>query len=394
MTAPYNRQIDKNGAMIDPGILNPSQGSYIMELTPKEGANQVYVSIPAATLAGLRLQNPDFYIDIEAPFGIYRLPVNIEDRLEDLDEIVLRTSSFRVTLTDKTADKAITDALQKSLPQAKAISSFVDFKLELIDTLSKEILMQISDFAGIIEHQLPVLAAQVTKYYGAFRFNEATQSFNFVPHNAAPVDTSGRQYITFLHSGNGIYVAVDNHVPFSDVPENAWYASLVSKAAAKSLVKGVGNNSYEPNRAVTRAEFVQMIVNAMLLPETGSNPYKDVAADQWFYSAITRSYALGLLDQFTQDSFYPNRPITREEMATILAAVLRKCGVSSTAALGQFTDAVSMENAYMPDIALVFSTGLMQGVSDDKFDPKGVTTRAQAATVQIRLLETLNMIDK
>jgi hypothetical protein len=39
-------------------------------------------------------------------------------------------------------------------------------------------------------------------------------------------------------------------------------------------------------------------------------------------------------------------------------------------------------------------TGLMMGVSYDKFDPKGVTTRAQAATVQIRLLEILNMIDK
>jgi hypothetical protein len=37
---------------------------------------------------------------------------------------------------------------------------------------------------------------------------------------------------------------------------------------------------------------------------------------------------------------------------------------------------------------------LMQGVAADTFDPKGVTIRAQAVTVQIRLLELLGMIDK
>ena len=397
VTAPADRQIDKNGVMMDPGVLNPSQGSYIFELTPKEGSNQVYVSIPAAVLAGLKLQNPDFTIDIETPFGIYRLPSYAEDYLADLDdfeEAVLRTSSFRVTLTDKSADKALTDAFKKSLPQATAISAFVDFKLELIDTASKDVLTRIDDFSGIIERLLPVLATQVTKYYGAFSYNESTQIFGFVPHSVTPVDVEGKQYITILIGSDNIYVAAENHVPFNDVPENAWYASTVFKAAAKSLVKGVGNNSYEPNRSVTRAEFTQMIANAMLLPQTGGDPYEDVAYGQWYYGAITSSKALGLLDQFKGNNFYPNQPITREEMATILASVLRKFEISVTAALGQFTDSTSMESAYMPDISLVVGTGLMQGVGDDKFDPKGITTRAQAATVQIRLLETLNLIDK
>jgi hypothetical protein len=378
--------------MIDPSVINPLEGRYVMELTPKEGAKSVYVSVPAAVLAGARLQNPDFSIDIEAPFGIFRLPADMEDRVGDLDETVLRFASFRVTLTDRSADSALLAAFKKSLPHAKAISAFVEFKLELIDTASKELLMPINDLLGHIEQLLPVLVPEFPPYYGVFRYNEPALSFAYAPHLA--MEYGDEAYASVALTGSGVYVAAENQVAFMDLPANAWYTPGVLKAASKLLVRGVGDDSYEPGRAVTRAEFVQMIANALLLPETGGSPYADVTAGQWYYSAITSAKDLGLLDRFTEKSFYPNRPITREEMAVILGAVLRKCGFTSDAVLAQFLDSADMESDYRPDIALVFGTGLMMGVSYDKFDPKGVTTRAQAATVQIRLLETLNMIDK
>ena len=392
--APAGRQIDNNGTLIDASVLNPNMGSYTFEVTPKEGSGQVYVSIPAAILAGLRLQMPAFTVNIEAPFGIYRLPVDIVDRLtdEDIDEGILRSASFRVTLMDKSTDTALLDAFQKSLPHAKPISGFVDFKLELIHTSSNEIIMPVSDYLGIIERLLPVSVAQIPRYYGIFCYNESTQNFDFTPHSLATYND--KPYVEFKIGGATIHVAAENDVPFNDVPATAWYASQVSQAASKALVRGVGNNSYQPSREVTRAEFAQMITNALLLPQAGGAPYEDVVYSQWFYNAIARCKAHGLLYQFTEKNFYPNRHLTREEMATILAAVLRDCEITSSAALGQFQDSVSMTTAYMPDIALVFGTGLMQGVAQDKFDPKGVTTRAQAATVLIRLLETLNMIDK
>jgi len=392
--APAGRQIDNNGTLIDASVLNPNMGSYTFEVTPKEGSGQVYVSIPAAVLAGLRLQMPSFTINIEAPFGIYRLPADITDRLgdESIDEGILRSSSFRVTLTDKSADKALKDTFSKSMPHAKPISEFVDFKLELIETSSKDVIMPVTDYFGKIERLLPVSAAQIPRYYGILCYSASTQSFGFTPHSATSLNN--KPYIEFYIGGDTIHVIAENEALFQDVPANAWYTNHVSQAAAKGLVRGVGNNSYEPHRAVTRAEFAQMITNALLLPQAGGAPYEDVVYGQWFYNAIARCKAGGLLYQFREKNFYPNRPITREEMATILAAVLRECEITSTAALSQFQDTASMNSAYRPDIAIVFGTGLMQGVSEDKFDPKGVTTRAQAATVLIRLLETLNMIDK
>lgn len=391
-TTPLNRQIDKNGVMIDPKAIEARAGSYTLEVAPKDSDNQVYVSIPAATLAGIMIQNPDFDFIIEAPFGIYRLPVDIGYRIGDIDEGLLRFVSFRVTLTDNSADRELAAAFKKSLPNAKPLSGFVDFKLEMIETDNNEVLSQIIEYDDIIERLLPVFVEQVPKYYGIFCYNKSTQSFAFTPHSV--VNINKKPYLAFYIGRDTIHVAAENNVFFVDVPANAWYTSTVQQAAAKALVRGVGNDNYEPSRSVTRAEFTQMITNALLLRENDVPPYKDVTKGQWYYNAVMHTYAKGFLHQFKENNFYPDRPITREEMATVLAAVLRSCEITSTAALGDFEDSVDINNAYMQDIALVFGAGLMQGVSENKFDPQGVTTRAQAATVLIRLLETLNMIDK
>ena len=389
---PTGRQIDCNGELINPDVLNPLEGGYTFELTPKTSSESVYVSLPAAVLAGVSLENPNFNIGIEAPFGLYMFSAAIADSLEELDKNDLRQASFRITLTDKSADAPLLEFFSKSLPNAKAISAFVEFKLELIDSESKDILMPIGDLVGPMEQLLPVSGSEFPLYYGVFRYDESQKGFAYAPHLARYFDDD--PYASVALTGSGIYVAAENSLSFSDVPSTAWYAGTVKKAAAKLLVQGVGDNKYQPERAVTRAEFTQMIANALLLPEASVAPYADVSAGQWYYSAIARAYDMGLLEKFKDKNFYPNQPITREEMAVILGAILRLCGMTTNASLGHFTDSADMNSDYRLDIALVFDTGLMQGTSYDKFDPKGVTTRAQAATVQIRLLETLNMIDK
>lgn len=47
---------------------------------------------------------------------------------------------------------------------------------------------------------------------------------------------------------------------FTDVPEDAWYAEAVAKAAELGIVEGVGEGLFEPERAVTRAEAAAMVV--------------------------------------------------------------------------------------------------------------------------------------
>jgi len=243
---------------------------------------------------------------------------------------------------------------------------------------------------------MPQNVKTMPKYWGALRYNDTSRQFEFVPHTANTVN--GRLYVVIKSKTNSVYVVVENPVTFSDVRAGEWYTEYIAKAGSKKLVNGVGNGLYEPERAVTRAEFVQMMANALQLTKASSatGAYNDVTGD-WYYDAVMRVKSAGLLAKFTGDRFNPNQPITREEMAVILAAAIRhESPASASKAVnvsGLFNDYGRFNADYISDIELVYGVGIMNGVGNKLFDPKGTTTRAQAATVQIRLLETLRFID-
>ena len=45
---------------------------------------------------------------------------------------------------------------------------------------------------------------------------------------------------------------------FEDVPADAWYAKSVNTLASMGIISGVGENRFEPERSITRAEFTSM----------------------------------------------------------------------------------------------------------------------------------------
>jgi len=260
------------------------------------------------------------------------------------------------------------------------------------------VLSTIDSFSDRVTRLIPMPAnmTSMPNNWGMFRYNEVSGRFEFVPHTTRTI--GGVIYAVVQSTTNGIYVVAENTTVFADVRPGEWYTNYVEKAASKRLVQGVGGGSYDPDRNVTRAEFVQMMSNAMQLPRALVNTrvYSDVPSNAWFYDAVMKARSAGLLDRFSGDSFFPNQPITREEMAAILAAVARRENLTSSSppvSLAQvFTDFNQINSSYTSDIELVYRLGIMQGIGGGMFNPRGMTTRAQAATVQIRLLELLGFL--
>ena len=73
----------------------------------------------------------------------------------------------------------------------------------------------------------------------------------------------GRVIFTTTHFS--FYIIGYNPVSFTDITEHPM-KRLFEKAAARSLVVGYADGSLRPNKTVTRAEFVQMIINILDLP--------------------------------------------------------------------------------------------------------------------------------
>lgn len=93
---------------------------------------------------------------------------------------------------------------------------------------------------------------------------------------------------------------------FTDVVKGSWKESVVGYCVVNGITVGVGNNKFEPDRAITDAEFVTMVVRAMGYETTGTSyPYGHISAAQ----------ANGLLDDVT---VVPSSAALRGEDAQII----------------------------------------------------------------------------
>ncbi|GGA18348.1 hypothetical protein GCM10008018_72850 [Paenibacillus marchantiophytorum] len=146
---------------------------------------------------------------------------------------------------------------------------------------------------------------------------------------------------------------------FTDIAADFWAASQIADARGQGYIDGYADGSFQPNRKVSRAEFVKMAVVALHInvDSAGSDPWYKAYMDAAKKAGI---YADG---DFSDDDL--NAPMTRLEMAKI-----------AVRASGQNT---SDSNKWM---YLATKSGLIQGV--DETGELGVdenTNRAQSVMV-------------
>ena len=133
-------------------------------------------------------------------------------------------------------------------------------------------------------------------------------------------------------SGNG----------FSDVPAGQWYTVAVSTLANVGAITGCGNGTFQPGKAITRAEFVTILAGIYGENTSKGMPFSDVGRS-WCYDAVATAYANGWVSGYSDGTFRPNQTITRAEAVVILNSVLgRSCDLTYVQANAQaalhFTD--------------------------------------------------------
>ncbi|GAE90750.1 S-layer homology domain-containing protein [Acetivibrio straminisolvens] len=146
-----------------------------------------------------------------------------------------------------------------------------------------------------------------------------------------------------------------------------------------------------PGRPITRAEFTQIIVNSLKIPymEAGLH-FNDVDEKDWYYKSVSAAAAFGIIVGRPDGSFAPDESITRQDMAVVIAKFLEKGHGKDAETLAKnvvFADSSNISGYALNSVAAVTSQGLMVGKPGNMFDPKGLTTRAEAVTVICKLLK-------
>ncbi|MFF0828799.1 S-layer homology domain-containing protein [Brevibacillus sp. NPDC003359] len=165
---------------------------------------------------------------------------------------------------------------------------------------------------------------------------------------------------------------------FKDVPSSHWANVAIQNLTNRGIIKGFANGTFQPSNDVTREQFVTMLVQSKSFAVGGNySPFADLPKDRWSTSYVVAAIEAGIVlpDEYGA-YFAPEKPVTREEMAIMLA---RAEGLSPDTTSSPFIDAASISQ-----IGLVQSTvkaGLIKGFPDNTFRPKGKLTRAEAAYV-------------
>jgi hypothetical protein len=172
---------------------------------------------------------------------------------------------------------------------------------------------------------------------------------------------------------------------FSDVPASYWAYKDILTLACKGIIAGFPDGTFQPDASVTRAQFVTMLVRTLGLKlGTGNTPFTDVAPTAWYAPYVAAAQQDGIVAGISPTEFGPNEPITREEMAVLLAHVLGSSAVPGSPL--KFTDTASIASWAQAAVQEVVGAGLMAGFPNGTFQPTGVSTRAQAAAVLAQYL--------
>ena len=175
------------------------------------------------------------------------------------------------------------------------------------------------------------------------------------------------------------------HPVFRDVRERDWYYSAVDYVYNNNLFGGTTSNTFSPNVPMTRAMFVTVLYRLEKEPAVGAGgQFSDVKdSSLYYYNAVTWANANNIVLGYSNGTFGPNDPITREQMATIIYryAEYRQRDMSSPgSAYNAFPDTGNVSSYASSAMRWAVSWGIING-SDGKLLPRNTASRAQVAQI-------------
>lgn len=166
---------------------------------------------------------------------------------------------------------------------------------------------------------------------------------------------------------------------FSDLENVAWAQEAINALAADGIISGVGDGRFEPERSITREEFVAMLVKAFDIPSSDTAAgFTDAAADGWYASYLAAAKQAGLVNGYEDGSFGVGQEITREDVTVFLYRA-QNLDSTKTEESELFADDADI-SAYAADAVYALrDQGIISGRGNNEFAPKAPCTRAEAA---------------
>lgn len=190
--------------------------------------------------------------------------------------------------------------------------------------------------------------------------------------------------VTFATNRAGSFEVVSVFKTFDDLEQYAWAKKSVNVLASKGIINGTGENTFEPAAAVTRADFILLLIKTLGLTAKADSNFADLNKAAYYYEEVGIAKALGLAKGKGGNRFNPEEPITRQDMIVLTTramAIAKKLNATEKDnSLDRFADREDVADYAAVELAKMVEEGLIQG-SGGMIYPLANTTRAEAAVL-------------
>lgn len=171
---------------------------------------------------------------------------------------------------------------------------------------------------------------------------------------------------------------------YGDVAADAWYADSVAYCSEQGIMNGTGEYQFSPDGQTTRAMIASILYRLQDSPTVeGHGTFSDVLESSWYSDAVIWALENNIMSGYSQTQFGPNDAVTREQFASIL---WRTEGAPAGAEETSFSDSGQIASYAKQAVAWARENGIISGKEGNRFDPKGIATRAEISSMIYRWL--------
>lgn len=177
---------------------------------------------------------------------------------------------------------------------------------------------------------------------------------------------------------------------FTDVPNSHPYYQIIQEMQEKNIIHGYPDGTFKPTQTISRQHASVLVMRALemngleLQKEKTFVQPKDLPSTHPYYTEMKTLIEAGLLEADQNGKIFPDKPLTRGEMAKILAVAFNLKTNTDFA----FRDVVNTE--FEEYVKALYSNGVTTGYEDGTFKPNESLTRAHYALFMYRSMNKDN----
>ncbi|SKC56520.1 immunoglobulin-like domain-containing protein [Maledivibacter halophilus] len=336
-------------------------------------------------------------IEVKTEYGAYTLPaaqIDMETAANQLGKNVkLKDIDVEISIAKLQGDTLNTVEKAAKGNDFTIAASPVDF---IVQCSHNKKTIKVSNYSDYVKRSITIPKDLDIDRITTGVIVEPNGSVRHVPTKVIKAD--GKYYAQINSFTDSTYVLIYHPQKFKDVKAH-WAQEAINDMGSRMIVGGVGNNRFEPDRSITRAEFVAIMVRGLgLKPGIGTNPFIDVSEDSWYCDYIKTAYGYDIINGYENSRFKPLDFITREEAMAMVTRAMNITGLKGKSQKDEFTqlegyaDFAQSAPWAKSSINTCVNQGILSGKSISILAPKDKITRAEVAVIIRRLLQKSGLI--